>query len=126
MASVLTASRAAPCRILQDCTGHLGWVLYHGLHWLLREAHLHSDQQHHRRNGLNCHGEAYSALGVLRRERAARHRKSSIHPRYHQQGKCSRKGVEISKTTRRHPGLGHGLALPCARKDISRPGRDGG
>ena len=35
-------------RVLQDCPGYVGGLCDHGLHWLLREAHLHPDQQHHR------------------------------------------------------------------------------
>ena len=40
-------------RILKDRAGDVGRVLHYGLHWLLREAHLHPDQQHHRRDGLD-------------------------------------------------------------------------
>ena len=40
-------------RVLQDRAGDVGRVLHYGLHWLLREAHLHPDQQHHRRDGLD-------------------------------------------------------------------------
>ena len=40
-------------RVLKDRAGDVGRVLHYGLRWLLREAHLHPDQQHHRRDGLD-------------------------------------------------------------------------
>lgn len=35
------------CRIPEDCCSHRYWFLLDGLHWLLRQAHPHSHQQHH-------------------------------------------------------------------------------
>ena len=50
-ASSLTpaATGAHMHRDVQDRHRHADWLLHHGLHWLLRQADPHPDQQHHRR-----------------------------------------------------------------------------
>ena len=46
-------SPRVPRRVLKDRSGHLDRLCDHGLHWLLREAHLHPDQQHHSWHGMS-------------------------------------------------------------------------
>ena len=36
------------CRIPENCPGDCHWFCYHGIHWLFRQTHSHSHQQHHR------------------------------------------------------------------------------
>ena len=55
-ALLLNASSLTPAatgahmhRDVQDRHRHADWLLHHGLHWLLRQADPHPDQQHHRR-----------------------------------------------------------------------------
>ena len=59
--------RPALRRVFEDCPGHVGGLLHHGLHRLLREADLHPDQQHHRGNGLSPLARPLSAPRGARR-----------------------------------------------------------
>ena len=59
--------RPALRRVFEDCPGHVGGLLHHGIHRLLREADLHSDQQHHRGNGLSPFARPQSAPRGARR-----------------------------------------------------------
>ena len=35
------------CRIPENCPGDCHWFCYHGIHWLFRQTHSYSHQQHH-------------------------------------------------------------------------------
>ena len=44
--------KAGPHGVYKDRAGDLDRIRDHGVHWLLRQAHLHPDQQHHRWHGM--------------------------------------------------------------------------